>query len=376
MRLSAWLRALIYALVLFGSLLSACGGGGSSAAPPPLGPTPTPLPGPPGVESVASANAALASGGGCALRALFVHQGGGVRGYPLDATGETAPCAAFPASGSAWGPMTVSRFGYIHVATFQSTGGYPVFAPNANGNATPVRNVGVGRDRWLLATDNQLSDYIVDDIAWLDTNCWDVALSDAAAVSQHNCTVNTAPIHALATEPDNRLIIVSADRATNTPRVEIYAGAASAAPALVQTIAGSATTLLAGAAEIAVATDPSTGEIYVYTAGPSVATQVAVFASNASGNVAPERVLTVPKATEEDPFDPSLSSENNLLAVDDRGQLYVGYPNTAVARVYARGASGNAAPIRTITNASAVVTFPDGSPDNTPVAIGVRTTIR
>jgi hypothetical protein len=140
---------LALSIAALAGLLSGCGGGGSSSQPIPVQ---TASPASAGIESVAAANAALAAGGGCALRAVFVYRSGTARRYPLDASGETRPCAVIPVP-DVWGPISVSRYGYLHVAAFQNgTASYPAFAPNANGNATPVRLITALRDRYSLAT--------------------------------------------------------------------------------------------------------------------------------------------------------------------------------------------------------------------------------
>jgi hypothetical protein len=324
-----------------------------------------------GIESIAAANAALAAGGGCALRAVFVYRSGTARGYPLDASGETQPCAVIPVS-VVWGPMSVSRYGYLHVAAFQTgTASYPVFAPNANGKATPVRLITALIDRYSLATDSRVTDYIAD-----GTNgpfCWEVAVAIGDGSTYQYCTTEfTAQVQALAVEPDDRLVVVMSDYST-PPRVELYTKAASPTPQLVQTISGAATLLPAAAVEFGATTDPATGDIYVYAAGPSVAPQVLVYTSNANGNGAPKRVLTVPNATGAS-FG-GRGASTNVLAVDDRGQLYLALRNNVIVQVYAAGASGNAPPVRTITDASAP-TDSFGFPNDLPTSVAIRTSIR
>jgi hypothetical protein len=353
-------------IVLSASLLSGCGGGSSSVP----GSGATPPPGGAGIESIASANAALAAGGGCGLRTVFVYRGGTVRGYPLDAAGETQPCAVIPVS-NVWGPITISRYGYLHVAAFQNgTGSYPVYAPNANGNAGPVRLVTADRDRYSLATDSHVTDYIADGTN--QTNCWEVAVATGDGSTQRICTTETGTrVEALAVEPDDRLVVVISDYA-GPPRIELYANPASTSPQLLQTITGPATLVPAGAVEFGAATDPATGDIYVYAAGPSAGPRVLVFASNASGNVAPKRVLNVPDATGWG--NGQRGAGSNVLAVDDRGQLYLGLRMNVVVEVYAAGASGNAGPVRAITDASAPTTN-SGFPLLLPTSVAVRTSI-
>ncbi|MDP9025532.1 MAG: hypothetical protein M3N13_09185, partial [Candidatus Eremiobacteraeota bacterium] len=65
---------------------------------------------------------------------------------------------------------------------------------------------------------------------------------------------------------------------------------------------------------------------------------------------------------------------SNVLAVDDRGQLYLGLRTNLVVQVYAAGASGNAAPVRAITDASALTTD-QGFPNLQPTSVAIRTSI-
>ena len=134
----------------------------------------------------------------------------------------------------------------------------------------------------------------------------------------------------------HRLVVVRSDFA-GPPRIELYANPASTSPQLFQTITGPAMLLPAAAVDFGAATDPATGDIYVYAAGPSVGPRVSVFASNTSGNVAPKRVLTVPDATGWG--NRQSGGGSNVLAVDDRGQLYLGLRTNLVVQVYAAGAA-------------------------------------
>jgi len=329
----------------------------------------TPPPGGAGIESTASANAALAAGGGCGLRTVFVNRNGTVRGYPLDAAGETQPCAVIPVN--EWGPISISRYGYLHVAAFQTgTASYPVYAPNANGNAGQVRLITADRDRFSLATDSHVTDFLADGEG--RSSCWEAAVATGAGSTQRICTTETGTqVEALAVEPDDRLVVVLSDYA-GPPRIELYAKPASTPPQLLQTITGPATLLPDAAAEFGAATDPATGDIYVYAAGPSVGPRVLVFASNASGNVAPKRVLTVPDATGWG--NGQSGGGSNVLAVDDRGQLYLGLRTNVIVQVYAAGASGNAAPLRAITDASAPTTV-QVFPNLVPTSVAIRTSI-
>ena len=346
-------------IVLPATVLFGCGGGSSSV------PVVTPPPRGAGIESIASGNAALAAGGGCGLRTVFVNRNGTVRGYPLDAAGETQPCATIPVG--EWGPISISRYGYLHVASFQTgTAFYAVYAPNANGNAGPVRLVTADRDRFSLATDSHVTDFLADGTG--RSNCWEAAVAAGDGSTQRICTTEAGTqVEALAVEPDDRLVVVVTDYA-GPPRIELFANPASTSPQLLQTITGPATLIPAAAVEFGAATDPATGDIYVYAAGPSVGPRVLVFASSASGNVAPKRVLTVPDATGWGNGQNGAGS--NVLAVDDRGQLYVGLRTNVVALVYAAGASGSAAPLRAITDASA-----PRMDQGLPTSVATRTSI-
>ena len=82
---------------------------------------------------------------------------------------------------------------------------------------------------------------------------------------------------------------------------------------------------------------------------------VTVFAAGANGNVAPTRVITGSNT--------GLTNTTTGIAVDAVGNIYVGDACCVTGGsvlVYAAGANGNVAPIRTITGSNTELEYPEG----------------
>jgi sugar lactone lactonase YvrE len=88
------------------------------------------------------------------------------------------------------------------------------------------------------------------------------------------------------------------------------------------------------------------GKIYVTSV---TADAVTVYAAGATGNVAP--IATISGANT------GLQAPTGI-AVDAAGNIYVGDENTNVVSVFAPGANGNVAPIRTIAGAATGLSAP------------------
>ncbi len=115
-----------------------------------------------------------------------------------------------------------------------------------------------------------------------------------------------------------------------------------------QSIAGSNTQLTFANA---LALDAS-GNIYVANEGISgAASSINVYAAGASGNVAPLRTITGPDTGVVDP---------DGIAVDSTGRVYCTNEFASSVTVYAAGASGDAVPIATIRGRLAKLNLPQG----------------
>ncbi|MBV8602562.1 MAG: hypothetical protein JO359_13440 [Candidatus Eremiobacteraeota bacterium] len=127
--------------------------------------------------------------------------------------------------------------------------------------------------------------------------------------------------------------------------VEIFAPNANGNVAPIATIAGSNTGLSNGARGIAF---DSSGNLFVATVDSNLNGIIEVFAPGATGNVAP--LYTISGSN-------TLLSRPKGIAFDNAGELCVANivvgPNTFNITFYAPGASGNATPVRTITGQEA-----------------------
>jgi hypothetical protein len=129
--------------------------------------------------------------------------------------------------------------------------------------------------------------------------------------------------------------------------VTIYQASASGNSAPLRTIKGSNTTLV-GPRSVLVGSD---GRIYVGDVSGANTSKVAVFAANANGDVAPERVISGLT---------TLLGWPQGLALDSVGRLYVADRENSIITVYAPGADGNTAPIRVVSGAATGLNVPYG----------------
>jgi sugar lactone lactonase YvrE len=95
-----------------------------------------------------------------------------------------------------------------------------------------------------------------------------------------------------------------------------------------------------------VAVDGS-GNIYV----ANIAGSITVFAAGATGNVAPLRTITGAATGLNGP---------GGITLDSSGKIYVANGNGNSITVFAAGANGNVAPVTTIAGASTLLAEPDG----------------
>jgi serine/threonine protein kinase, bacterial len=129
--------------------------------------------------------------------------------------------------------------------------------------------------------------------------------------------------------------------------ITIYPASASGNAAPTRTIGGPNTTLV-GPRSVMVDKD---GRIYVGDLLGAGTNKVAVFAPNANGNVAPERVITGSNTLLEWP---------SGLSLDSVGRLYVANRVNSTVTVYAPGSDGNTGPLRVITGAATGLDEPFG----------------
>lgn len=150
----------------------------------------------------------------------------------------------------------------------------------------------------------------------------------------------------------------------NTSSITVYAPAANGNVAPLRIISGPLTGLNSAQG----VTLDTAGNLYVtngstHRGGPH---SVIVYAPGASGNVAPLRTISGP-----------LTGLNSVqgVALDVAGNIYVANSTTFDITVHTRGASGNVAPIRTIRGANTGLSAPPREPDPIgPVGVALDAT--
>jgi hypothetical protein len=135
--------------------------------------------------------------------------------------------------------------------------------------------------------------------------------------------------------------------------VTVYAEGATGNVAPIQMISGSSTGI---AGPTGVGLD-SKGNIYVSseseTSGPDCC--VTVYSKNATGNVAPIRTISGSNTGLDFPYSIALDSKNNIYVVN----YATGNSSSESITVYAAGANGNAKPIRTISGSNTGLNQPE-----------------
>ncbi len=252
-----------------------------------------------------------------------------------------------PPAGPAFAPPGQATTLYVGSGT--GAGKIATMAATANGTVTPTTLIegataSLGFN-YFAAVDAQGQ-------AWT-TNCMSINVPGPVSAFAAGATGDVAP--AIALEGSNTTFSgcqtgIAIDAAGNTivgdlsnlpgypgGHIAIFAAGANGNVAPARVIAGTSANFHS---PTGIAVD-GLGNIYVADSGLgySYSGDVAVFASGASGDVAPSAVIAG-SAT-------GLSTPEGV-ALDARGNIYVANLGNATVTVYAAHASGNAAPIRTI----------------------------
>jgi hypothetical protein len=226
-----------------------------------------------------------------------------------------------------------------------------VYAPTADGDAAPIRSIGGGSTG--LAVPASLAIDSAGNLYALNTG--GIPANRSITVYSPGASGNVAPIRTLTgiQVGDGNLNGIAIDNFDNLylsedlPEIiSVYPPGANGSVAPIRTISG-------GSSGLHVPTKmafDTFNNLYV-----SDGNDVLVFDPGASGGAAPIRTISGPSTGISDDFD---------LAVDAAGLVYVGNfpPNFSAGSVtvYAAGASGDAAPIRTITGIDTKLGVPSG----------------
>src|SRR5436309_2555012 len=297
-------------------------------------------------------------------QALYVVNSGAnsVAAYAPGASGDAAPTAVIHGGSNTGlnGPQGIAldAAGNIYVANY-GVGTVTVYAPGASGNAAPTATIG-GSNTDLsypvgIALDTTGRIYVANASTNDNITIYAPAASGNATPIATIAGANTGlsgPI-GLAFAPAGRLYVTN-----DAGSVTVYAAGASGNVAPIATIGGSSSTDNTGLNyPVGIARDGA-GRLYVTNPGPNTVT---VFAAGASGNATPATTISTISPANQTGYPTG-------IALDPAGNVYVtnnqyratGHGMYPSVTVYASGASGTAAPTRTITGAHTGMNGPVG----------------
>jgi sugar lactone lactonase YvrE len=226
-----------------------------------------------------------------------------------------------------------------------------VTASTANGNVAPSRtiagsNTAISQD-YGVAVDASGNSYVSDLRNPVITVYGPTANGNVAPIRTitGSNTGLSAPL-GLAIDASGELLVANFSSQT----VEVFAGGANGNATPVRTIAGSNT----GLTQPYGITLDASGKLYVVNNGSQFGgtDSVTVYAAGASGNVAPLQTISGSNT--------GMTGGAVFDAVDSSGHIYVASTHANAVTVYAAGATGNVAPIAKITGASSTLSTPTG----------------
>ncbi len=303
------------------------------------------------MQGVSSAEASV-----CPHAAVFLALEDQVRGYSADAQGPTLPCQVLGGpltTLSSARSLALSVNGLLHVVQFLTNGSFSVFQSDATGNTAPTRTVFTDtNDLTGIALDSHLHDYVLS----IRGGPRVLVYRGGASGQQPSEAVITDPalavVAGIAVDPDDNLLIAGY-QADGQARVDTYNTGTTLGTStkLIRSLVGARTGLLPGSTNmfdsetLSIAVNPVTGELFVFSS--STKSEVSVFSRWASGDVPPERVILGPLTK----IVGTGVLGTNKIAVAGDGRLFVAQPNDTVL-VFASNASGNVAPLTEITDRS------------------------
>ena len=279
--------------------------------------------------------------------------------YPLTANGNVTPTRSLSGAATGLGyprRIVIDATGNVYVANAPGAANphsITVYAPTANGNATPIRSI-TGGNTGLTGVNGLALDNTGTNLYAVNCGlCFDSSGVDGILIWPAGTTGNIAPSNTITggntglSTPtgitfDAAGDLLVANSATNT--ITTYAPGASGNVAPTATLGGAAT--LMDSPEC-VRTD-SANLIYVCNNNNS---SITVYAAGASGNAAPMRTLSGAATGLTNP---------TSVSFDMTGNMYVANPGANTITVYAPGATGNQAPMFTVAGAGTGLSVPIG----------------
>ena len=280
--------------------------------------------------------------------ALYVLNSGGnsIAAYTATANGNTAPQASILGGGNSTGlyapaGIALDTAGRLFVAN--CCGQILIFAPGATGNVAPQSAIG-GNNTGLaypagIAFDPKGNLYVSNRVAGPSITAYAAGASGNIAPITTIAGANTrlAAPTGIAFDASGRLYVANGGNVSSPAgQILIYAAGASGNVAPIDSIAGSSTGLY-GPTWLAF---DAAGNVYVSNYNwTNVTFSITVYAPGAHGNAAPIRTITGNNT--------GLNGAAGI-ALDQASNLYVANSGSSAITVYAAGASGNATPTRII----------------------------
>jgi len=287
--------------------------------------------------------------------------------YSRTASGNTAPLRTLQGGATGLsGPLGVavdSVNNELVVAnegtgTPTSTNSITVYSRTASGNTAPLRTLqgaATGLDIPTdVAVDSANNELVV-------ANLGTAGSRGSITVYSRTASGNTAPLRTLqgaatglagaeavaVDSANNELVVVSGDRS-----IRVYNRTASGNTPPLRTLTGPATGLDFPNLPTGVAVDLANNELLVVTGGAAITNSIRVYSRTASGNTAPLRTISGDATGMIGASGVAVDSANNVVVVVNA--------NSESITVYPRTASGNTAPLRTLQGTTTGLRFPLG----------------
>jgi DNA-binding beta-propeller fold protein YncE len=238
------------------------------------------------------------------------------------------------------------------------TNSITVYARTASGNTAPLRTLqGAATGLDLLravAVDSANNELVV-------VNGGTGGSTGSITVYSRTASGNTAPLRTLSgpatglnfpeavavDSANNELVVLSGDRS-----IKVYSRTASGNTAPLRTLTGPATGLDFPNLPTGVAVDLANNELLVVTGGAVITNSIRVYSRTASGNTAPLRTISGAATGMIGASGVAVDAANNEVVVVNA--------NPESITVYSRTASGNTAPLRTLQGGATGLSFPTG----------------
>jgi hypothetical protein len=290
---------------------------------------------------------------------------------PVDAYSASSAGAVNPvrqadnpnAPNSVWDPwgVAIDRAGSLYVQSFLSDATTFVFAPDPTAGVAPSRIFrAYGPDSRAIAVDNEGYEYVASGEAGSL-----IAVAAPGAAGRPETLYSVEPIRTFTSGEgtfnpwpgilaiEGRDVLVATANSSGNA-VETYEGGASGSPAPVRVLTGAVTGLGSCSAtcdHLAIAYSSASADLYAAVSGGSQETHISVFPGSAGGDSAPARTIEG-AATGLD------GKVITGLAVSQvTGEIYAmlksgEFESPGQIEVFGGAASGNAAPVRSFTDAS------------------------